>query len=110
MDISTAKETIRTVRFDFLGHKEHAKYKLGALSVGLTDFMNERANGHGTLPAWTEYVVTEWSLTANGEPILPTIEQIEHFGIPTPYLRAVHDAVYDDADPKALRATSTSSG
>lgn len=102
------REEVRTVRFDFLGEKEWATYRLGALGPDLSDWQREHGADQGAFRDLIEKLLTAWSVTDDdGTPIPPTRAAIEEHGIPTPFLTAARDAVYEDAAPNAIaRATS----
>lgn len=100
MEIKQLQEAVRTARFTYGGYEEHATYRLGMLNKNVS----------GNLFEWIEQVVVSWSLTNQGEPILPTQEQIDRFSIPSSYLQAVMSAIYDDSDPKQLQSSPLSTG
>lgn len=108
MDLDRIKETIRTVKFDFLSEKESVSYRLGKINPDFGVWMEDHSGNRGSLAEMIETLVERWSLTAHDEMILPTREMIEQHEVPTPYLRAVVAAIFDDASPSKLTSAKSS--
>jgi hypothetical protein len=75
----------------------HVTYRLAALNVHLSDWLQENGSDRGSLMVWIERVVTAWDITDAGQPIPPTRDEIERREFSTALLRMIMDAIYDDS-------------
>lgn len=80
----------------------HVTYRLAALNIHLSDWLQENGTDRGSLMAWVEKVITGWDITDQGEPIPPTREAIERYEFSTALLRIMMDAIYDDSQASNL--------
>ncbi len=102
MPISIQKlaEARRTVTFKFLGEDVAFEYKLGALNSVDTAATDEETTLHDLLGR----ILVRWDvLDEQGQEIPPTAEAMRQHRLPTPFLRAVQEALLDDANPNSLR-------
>ena len=107
MEVKQLTGTIRKVDFKFEGADEYVCYRLGAINGKLGKWIDVHKEDREAMAQLTERAVTDWSLTDGGEKVLPTIEMIDKYGIPTPFLSLIMEEVFMDANPSKLRGATS---
>jgi len=93
----------------------NCSYRLSAMNVHLSDWLDEHSNDRGYILGWLERLLTKWDIVDDsGAPIPTTKEAMEQYAIATPILRMMLDACYDDGNARNLKnsyaAGSSASG
>lgn len=123
--IQKLAEGTRVVTVHYDGDQGEVEYKLGAYNAEYYAWLDknireqrqrEQAIARGEVEdvgeveeigirEMLERVLVSWDVTGpDGQPISTTATAMREYNLPTPFLRAVQQAIVEDQDPKSLKA------
>lgn len=98
----------RSTKIQFNANEETVEinftYKLSSMGIDLDDWLAEHAEDREYNMGWLERLLTTWDLTDDdGKPLPTTAAAMEEYGIPTPVIRMMLNACYEDGNATSLK-------
>lgn len=82
-------------------------YRLSAMNIQLSDWLDEHTDDRGSLMGWLERLLSRWDIVDDdGRQIPITAEAMEQYAIATPILRLILNKCYQDGAASNLSLSS----